>query len=113
MVSRANQKGITMARGRGTQRIGDVLAQLIARRGYARLNGSAVEAETWQEAVGPPFDEHSRPGHTRRGVLEVTVRNSTILQELVFRKAELIEKLIAQLPDTKISDLRFRVGVID
>jgi predicted nucleic acid-binding Zn ribbon protein len=102
-----------MSRRPRTERIGDVLSQLMTRRGYGRCESSSVETETWRQAVGPPLDKHSCPGNTRRGVLEITVRNSTVLQELVFRKAELIDKLIAQLPDAKISDLRFRVGVID
>jgi predicted nucleic acid-binding Zn ribbon protein len=99
--------------GKRTQRMGDVLAQLMARRGYARLQGAAVEDEFWQEAVGRPLGEHSRPGRTRRGVLEITVRNSTVLQELVFRKAELLEKLGRAMPDAKIRDLRFRLGMIE
>ncbi len=102
-----------MSRMRRTERIGDVLSQLMTRHGYGRVQSSSVEAETWQQAVGPPLDEHSRPGRTRRGILEITVRNSTVLQELVFRKTELLEDLSGRLPDAKIRDLRFRVGVID
>ena len=55
----------------------------------------------------------NQPGRTRRGVLEITVRNSTIMQELVFQKTELIQTLTDRLPEAKISDLRFRVGVVD
>ena len=93
--------------------MGDVIAQLMARQGYGRLQSAAIESETWQQAVGPPLGEHTRPGRTRRGVLEITVRNSTVLQELIFRKTELLDKLAHCLPDANISDLRFRVGVID
>jgi predicted nucleic acid-binding Zn ribbon protein len=102
-----------MSRQKAPQRIGDVVAQLLSRRGYARELSPAMEQQAWREAVGEGLAEDSRPGRTRRGVLEVTVRNSTILQELVFQKSELLQTLTDRLPDAEITDLRFRVGVID
>ena len=102
-----------MSRQKAPQRIGDVVAQLLSRRGYARELAPAIEHQAWREAVGDVLADHTRPGSTRRGVLEVTVRNSTVMQELVFQKTELIRTLTDRLPDAKISDLRFRVGVVD
>ena len=102
-----------MSRQRAPQRIGDVVAQLLARRGYARELSPVIEQEAWREAVGDALAEHTRPGGTRRGVLEVTVRNSTIMQELVFQKTELVRTLRDLLPDAEINDLRFRIGVIE
>jgi predicted nucleic acid-binding Zn ribbon protein len=102
-----------MSRQKTPQRIGDVVAQLLSRRGYARELSPAVEQQAWRDAVGAALAEHTRPGCTRRGVLEVTVRNSTIVQELVFQKSQLIQTLSERLPEAEISDLRFRVGVID
>jgi len=102
-----------MSRQNAPQRIGDVVAQLLSRRGYARELSPAIEDQAWREAVGNALAEHSRPGRTRRGVLEVTVRNSTVMQELVFQRTELVKKLTERLPEAKISDLRFRVGVVD
>ena len=80
-------------------------------RAHVRLLGGGQDRRA--RAVGDALAEHTRPGRTRRGVLEVTVRNSTVMQELVFQKTELIQILTDRLPDAKISDLRFRVGVID
>ena len=55
---------------------------------------------------------YSRLGNIRRGVVEVTVSNSTVLQELTFQKTELLKKITTALPDQKIRDLRFRVGSV-
>ena len=38
--------------------------------------------------------------------------NSAVLQELTFQKKQLLEKIVVALPDQKIRDLRFRIGVV-
>lgn len=97
-------------RERGPQAIGNVLSELMARRGFARVQSAAAYEAAWQQAVGPFAAKYSRPGKLSRGKLEIAVANSTLIQELVFRKQELIETLAGLLPDERIRDLRFRVG---
>lgn len=97
---------------RGPEAIGDILAQLAARRGYAGVRKATVCEGAWREAAGELAAKYSRAGIVRRGKLEVTVANSTMLQELSFQKPALLEALGRLLPDEKISDLRFRVGPI-
>jgi hypothetical protein len=55
----------------------------------------------------------TQAGLIKRGALEVTVANSMLVQELGYRKAELLATLGQLLPDQTIRDLRFRVGNID
>jgi predicted nucleic acid-binding Zn ribbon protein len=93
--------------------IGDVMAQLLARRGYAREMGSAALAEAWQQAVGAEMAAVSRPGLVKRGTLEVIVANSALMQELTFSKAEFVAKLARLAPDEKIGSLKFRVGAVE
>ncbi len=93
--------------------IGDILAQLMARRGYARELSAAECTTAWRTAVGEKMGRFTRAGAIRRGVLEVLVANSALMQELTFQKADLLAKLQANLPDEKIKNLRFRVGVIE
>ena len=103
----------SQGRSRGPERIGDVLAGLMARRGYARLDTASAFAESWEEAAGAKLAGKSRPGNVRRGVLEVMVENSAVMQELTFQKMQVLGALGRLLPDQKIRDLRFRVGQID
>lgn len=98
---------------RGPQKIADSLATLLARKGYAQVQTAATCERAWRDAAGPKLAPHSRPGLVKRGVLEITVRNSAALQELTFQKKHLLAKIIAALPDQKIKDLKFRVGPID
>jgi len=98
---------------RGPQRIADTLSGLMARRGYAQEHSTSERDAAWEKAVGGSFARHSRPANLRRGVLEITVRNSSVMQELTFRKKQVLKKLLELLPDLKIRDLRFRVGAME
>ena len=94
------------------QRIADTLSTLMARRGYAQVESVGQRVEAWNAAVGSPICLHTRVGNIRRGVFEVVVDSSAVLQELTFRKKELVQKLAAALPDQQIGDLRFRIGTL-
>ncbi|HZZ26661.1 MAG TPA: DciA family protein [Pirellulales bacterium] len=91
------------------RQIGDVLAQLIARRGYAREQAAAATQAAWQAVAGAQWASVTRAGSVRRGTLEITVSNNLLAQELGFRKDEFIAQLQQQLRGTKITNLRFRV----
>jgi predicted nucleic acid-binding Zn ribbon protein len=94
------------------RKIGDVLAQLIARRGYAREQSSAALESAWRQAVGERFGKFTRAGAVRRGTLEVTVANNLLVQELGFQKADLVDRLRQLSPDQPIENIRFRVGSV-
>lgn len=94
------------------QRIGDVVNRLMARRGYGQIVGSEQIRNAWSDIAGP-LATHSVPGNLKRGVLEVFVRNSAVLQELSFRKRQLLTELIQKFSQETIDDLRFRIGTID
>jgi predicted nucleic acid-binding Zn ribbon protein len=98
---------------RKPKKIGDVLAQLITKRGYGRVQSIENLDAAWQSAAGEALARASRPGLLKRGVLEITVGNSTVVQELSFQKQQILTVLRDQLPDTKIRDLRFRIGAIN
>jgi predicted nucleic acid-binding Zn ribbon protein len=97
---------------REPQRIGEVLSRLMARRGYAQLQVADELLSVWQSAVGPEMARNTRPGNLGRGVLQITVRNSLVLQELTFQKRELLARM-QQSGFSKVRDLRFRLGEVD
>ncbi len=100
-----------MARGQ-PESISNLLSELMARRGFARVQSAAAYDEAWSQAAGPMMAKYTRPGKLARGTLEVIVANSTLVQELGFRKQELIEALQRLMPDQGVKNLRFRVGSI-
>ncbi len=93
--------------------IADVLSELMARRGFARVRTAEAFAGAWREAAGELLAGYSRVGEVRRGKLEVIVANSTLVQELTFQKPALLKRLGEKLPGERIRDLRFRVGPIE
>jgi predicted nucleic acid-binding Zn ribbon protein len=92
--------------------IGNVLAQVIAARGYGRIQADANFTDAWKAAVGEALAKYTRCGRLRRGVLEITVANSMTVQELTFQKQQILKQLQTNQPDAKIRDLRFRIGNI-
>ena len=91
----------------------DVLAELMARRGYARERAAADYSAAWREAAGELIARHTRVGVVRRGALEVIVANSVLLQELTFQKPNILNQLGRLLPQERIGNLKFRVGPIE
>jgi predicted nucleic acid-binding Zn ribbon protein len=98
---------------RGPQPIGNVLSQLMSRRGFARVQSAAAYEDAWREAAGPLIAAYTRVGQLRRGTLEIVVGNSTLVQELGFQKQTLLKSLAQRLPDEGIENLRFRTGSIE
>ncbi len=107
-----NQAGMQGPSG-GPQQIGIAIAELMARRGYGQVEWREQVWQAWQAAAGEYLASKCGVGHIRRGVLEVTVTSSSVLQELAFRKQELLRKIRHSLPRANIRDLRFSVGEVE
>jgi Dna[CI] antecedent, DciA len=98
---------------RGPRPLSAVLGELFTVRGYSRLFARQELENAWKKAVGEPYCHQTRLGEVRRGVLNVTVAHSTLLEELSsFRKSLLLKALCSDAPGTLIRDIRFRVGTV-
>src|SRR5947209_13199536 len=98
---------------KGPEPLGEILSRLFTARGWGRKQDRLRLEQAWAEAAGPGFAEQTRLGGLRRGVLEVTVGNGVLLQELAhFHKRRLLEELRRRLPGMTFTDLRFRAGVV-
>ncbi len=97
--------------------IAEIVADLMARRGFARVRSVEMLERAWTRVVavleaGNLIIQHTQVGSIRQGRLEVIVDHSALIQELEFQKATLLKSLTEQLPDEKIRELRFRLGTI-
>ncbi len=95
------------------KKIGAALNNLMARQGYARVLATGALDDAWQAAAGKRLAGHSRPGVVKRGVLEVLVRSSAVLQELTFAKTKILKQLLVSCPNETIRDVKFKVGAIE
>lgn len=67
-------------------------------------------AAAWPEIVGPKNAENSHPAQVIAGTLQVTTRSSVWSQQLSFLSEQILTSVRARLPNTGVSQLRFRVG---
>jgi hypothetical protein len=98
---------------RRPQRAADLIAKLMARKGYGQASAATELQNVWQSVTAEPWCRQTRPGNIRRGVLEVIVANSVLLQQLEFEKKNLLGLLQQKLPQNQINDIRFRIGNIN
>jgi predicted nucleic acid-binding Zn ribbon protein len=99
---------------KGPELLGEILSRLFVARGWGRRQAQLRLEQAWAEAIGPEGAKRTRVAGLRRGVLEVTVGNAVLLQELAhYQKRRLLEQLRSRLPGTTVTDLRFRAGVIE
>jgi hypothetical protein len=98
---------------RGPRPLSDILGELFTVRGYSRLRARQELEDAWNKAVGEPACRQTRVDEVRRGILNVTVAHSTLLEELsAFRKSLILKALRSDAPATIIHDIRFRVGPV-
>lgn len=112
-LERRRAKARWWSSARRPKQIGNVLAQLVQRRGYAQVRAAGEREKAWETALGEQLAPSTRVQGVRRGVLEVLVANSLLMQELTFRKEDLLASLQDALPEEKIKQIRFRVGTIE
>ena len=92
------------------QPLSAALAELIARRGFARVQGSAQLVGIWKQVAGAQFADKTKVIGLKRGVLEIAVNSSGLLSQLAsFHQAPLLKTLKTEHPDLKIKDLRFKL----
>lgn len=95
----------------GPENLADVLARLFAARGWGRKTERLMLEAAWEAVLDPSQRADTRLGSFRRGVLEVEVRNSVLLQELAqFHKRRLLAELRKRLTSQTITDLKFRAA---
>jgi predicted nucleic acid-binding Zn ribbon protein len=98
----------------GPKPVADILSELFAARGFSRLRALKELEDVWNEAVGEPGCRQTKIGEVRRGILNVTVAHSALLEELrAFQKPTLLAILRENVSGATIHDIRFRLGPVD
>lgn len=98
-------------RGRGPEALSDVLGQLFVSRGWGRLTERQKLESAWVIAAGVEIAKETRVSTLRRGVLQIEVRSSVLMQELnQFHKRRLLQAMRNQMANLTLTDLKFRSG---
>ena len=96
---------------RGPENLADILGRLFTSRGWGRKNDRLRLESAWAGVAGEQLLKDTAVLGMKRGVLEVAVRNATLLAELTnFHKRGLLAKLRAAMPGVTLTDLKFRAA---
>ena len=93
----------------GPRTIGSVMTRLMARTGYEREQATDGLSAAWRQAAPESMRGASAVGRVRRGVLEVFVSHSALVQEMGFHKRDVLARLGELVPGEGITDTRCRV----
>ena len=88
----------------------DIIAQLMARTGYGQLKSADELENTWNQIADEKWRSQTRVTVIKRGVLEVVVGNSVLIQRLEFEKKRLLADFKTNQPKINLKDIRFRIG---
>jgi len=100
-----------MTQETGPENLSEVLGRMFVSRGWGRKTERIRLETAWEEVVQANYRSETRLGSFRRGVLEVEVRNSVLMQELAqFQKRQLLTELRKRLTGLTITDLKFRAA---
>jgi hypothetical protein len=81
----------------------------MSRRGYAQLRASEVMHQHVAAVLDPHLRDAFQVGALRSGVLQIYATDSVTLQELNFRKRAILKQLQKMMPESRVSDVRFRI----
>lgn len=98
---------------RKPRRSADIIARLMARKGYAQQQSADELIQAWARTADSGWRSQTRVGTIRRGVLEIVVGNSVLNQRLEFEKQKLLRQMADQLPHAGLKDIRFRIGNVN
>lgn len=91
------------------QKIGTLVSQLMSRRGYAQVAATDEFQATIGVAVGGVLGSSISVGNLKKGVLHIYASDSVTLQELNFQKRSILKQIQKDLPQTNVTDLKFRI----
>ena len=89
--------------------MGSLVSQLMSRKGYGQRTINESLQDSVRAAVGDAFASSVEVGNVRRGVLQVYVTDSVMLQELGFQKTSILKRIHQDHPQADVTDIRFRI----
>lgn len=117
-LSKRSEKERKRFYARRPKAIATIVANVMARKGYAASRAATELTDTWRQQAEQVLGDTVLSGLTTakglsRGVLEVIVANHTVMQEINFHRPRLLEATQAAMPEARIRSIRFKVGRVN
>lgn len=98
--------------------IANVIASVMSKQGYAASKAASELTGQWEGVAEKVLGDAALSKQTRakglsRGKLEVIVANHVVMQEINFHRPQLLKSIQDATPDSRINEIRFKVGRID
>ena len=93
--------------------IGSILPDVVGSCRREKDTGMTAVWDVWEQAVGAPIAENTRPAAFKGRLLLVHVSSSVWLHQLQFMKPELIEKINSACGEKLVEELSFKIGPLD
>ena len=90
--------------------IKDVIANLLEGTNLPFNPDDARIWEVWNDSVGEAVANHARPAYIKKGLLRVEVTDPIWLQELIFARENIMQKLNENMGREAVSTIEFRLG---
>lgn len=91
-------------------KLSTALSELIAVRGYARMEEHRQYRDAWNAVAEANWTQHTRIAKVSRGQMIIEVDNAPLLSELSgFYTKELLNRLQTEFAALKIKSLKFRL----
>jgi len=87
--------------------LGDAVQSFLRSRGLDILIKYPDVVSAWERVVGPDLAEHTRVVGFKRGVLEVSVDSSALMNEIGFSRATLLRALQGEIRKPFVSGIAF------
>lgn len=106
-TTQASGESAPFGRGRDPRALGDVLATTAIDMGWTTELDQARIISEWAEFAGENVAEHTEVIGIRDGVIQVQCDSTTWATELRRLRGPMLTRILAEYPDSGISDLRF------
>ena len=90
--------------------VSQVLSELIALKGLARVQGDQRLKQAWEQVAGEKIASQTSILGIKNRIVQIGVDNSALLNELnSFHKLSLLQKLQKEYGKQNVRDMRFRL----
>jgi len=90
------------------ENLGDAILSFIRNQGFENRIKEADVIRLWKEVVGEKIAEKTKPAGLRKGVLIISVEDSSWRNELIFMGKEIIDKLNQRVGKKIVKKIIFR-----
>lgn len=92
--------------------IGEIIGKVVQDFGRDADLGMIEVWKLWDNMFESPLSENTRPAAFRGKVLVVHVTSSAWIQELQFRKKDIISKINSTLGRDQVTEIKFKIGPV-